>query len=312
MSEYGEKITVSRLTGPPPGYAGYDEGGQLTEAVRRSPHSVVLFDELEKAHGDVLNILLALIDDGVLTDGKGRTVSFKNTILIMTSNIGSKRILDIMKERENAASDDSSSSSKESNYNQLASAVKSELMGAMKPEFLNRIDDIVVFEPLTHTELSMIAAGMVAEITARAQLERDVEISVTQPLLDKMVQEGSLSASQFGARPMRRAVQRVLEDAISDGVVQGFLTSGDVAVFDLVVADEGEVVDPASNSFTVRATRARDDAALDIVIESSARDMVMETTAPPPASKNKNDEDGGGGEATIPALAPNGAAASPQ
>ena len=383
MSEYMEKHTVSRLTGPPPGYIGYESGGQLTEAVRRSPHSVVLLDEIEKAHEDVLNILLQIMEDGILTDGKGRTVNFKNTVLVMTSNVGSRRILevcrsgsrlseseakaadtvkassgrtlgdattvvgekltvdpmqpeDVLRRMQNnpqaasllmqassdpeimgairtamsgspadlraaaqkspaiskflqdvwgALSDDeddenvvvpapnsgldairssvqetisqwddsetytfatglidqldtsSSSSSLERKdhalYPRLIEVVKEELEAAMKPELLNRIDEIVVFSPLSSADLSLIARLNIAKIVARASEEHSMDLQVSPDLTARIVHEGSANADQFGARPMRRAAQRYVEDALSDAIIQGFLASGDKATLSL-------------------------------------------------------------------------------
>jgi ATP-dependent Clp protease ATP-binding subunit ClpC len=302
MSEYMEKSSISRLTGPPPGLVGYEEGGQLTEAVRRSPHSVVLLDELEKAHVDVLNLLLQVLEDGILTDGKGRTISFKNTVLIMTSNIGSKRILDLVQKHEQgqgqqqqqrqSPSSDTTNGDKESSlakndpaslqrieYTKLARVVKKELEKAMKPEFLNRIDDIVVFQPLTANELSLIAFIMVVDITARAKMEKDIDIHVSPELLETMVQQGSGAASQFGARPMRRAIQRILEDAISDAVVKSFLLDSDVATFGKKeMTPNGSSLKKGKKRFNepliVTVQRERDGEILEILIDDNSRDMV--------------------------------------
>jgi len=231
-SEYMEKHSVSRLTGPPPGYVGYDEGGQLTEAVRRAPHSVVLLDELEKAHGDVLNILLQILEDGMLTDGKGRTVNFKNTILIMTSNVGSQNILALT--RANELDSGFVNQENESLYAKLSETVKSELEASMKPELLNRMDEIVVFSPLSSTDLAGITSLLLNKTINRAQDEQNLKISATSALSQKVMEEGSSNAAQFGARPMRRAAQRFFEDPVSDALVRGFLENGDEAVVDLV------------------------------------------------------------------------------
>lgn len=232
----------------------------MTEAVRRAPHSLVLLDEVEKAHPDVLNVLLQVMEDGILTDGKGRTVCFKNTILVLTSNTGSKRILELSKTHDGRPE-----------YAKLVVAVKRELEASMKPELLNRIDEIVVFEPLSDEELTLIAAMMIIEITIRAQMERSIDISVTRALTKKIVKEGSKSAGQFGARPMRRAVQRIVEDTVSDAIVQGFLVEDDSAIFDLV---EGEV--EGEGAYQVLVTRSRDGATLLIDIEESSRDTLIE------------------------------------
>ena len=426
MSEYMEKHSVSRLTGPPPGYSeftnqnisllislvvgikyigcvnrllqfsfflavGYEEGGQLTEAVRRNPHSVVLLDELEKAHSDVLNILLQIMEDGMLTDGKGRTVNFKNSILVMTSNVGSKRILEVANKRgpvspasapvasvdplrpdevmtrlqkspeamsmmmeaaadpeimramqtamggspadllklgqssprvadflrrlwsvlnetegENSLStngganppafpspspapksgmdalmdndflagiskqfktmvggeEDSpvngntslpptpsvpsvaavdngfdataaAAAAAADNYAEMADVVKEELETEMKPELLNRIDEIVIFSPLGDVELRSVASLLLDKTIGRAKEERGIELSVSNALIEKVIIEGGLNAAQFGARPMRRAVQRFFEDTVSDAIIRGFIKDGDQAMVDI-------------------------------------------------------------------------------
>lgn len=270
MSEYMEKSSVSRLIGPPPGLVGFEEGGVLTEAVRRAPHAVILLDELEKAHPDVLNILLQVIDDGILTDGKGRTVSFKNTIIIMTSNIGSKRVLDLANDKESIEADG------RPRYSKLAGVVKAELEKTMKPEFLNRIDDIIVFQPLTEKELFMIASIMSLGIVLRTKQERNFGVIVQPALLQKMVDEGSKVASQFGARPMRRAVQRILEDSISDAIMKNFLEPGDEATFDLDEGNTDECGVDGMRSYYVTISRSRDDEEFRVEIEESCRDMVVD------------------------------------
>jgi ATP-dependent Clp protease ATP-binding subunit ClpC len=249
MSEYQERYTVSRLTGPPPGYIGYEAGGQLTEAVRRSPHSLVLLDEIEKAHEDVLNILLQILEDGILTDGKGRTVNFKNTILVMTSNVGSRRILDLCRPDQGSGlnvirasisqtlSDPSNDSKDDSTdhplYPQLLEVVQEELEGTMKPELLNRIDEIVVFSPLSHPNLVAIAELQTQKIAQRLSDEHQIRLHIMSNLIDQIVREGSANSDQYGARPMRRAAQRFVEDCISDAFLQGFLVSGDNATLSL-------------------------------------------------------------------------------
>ncbi|KAL7463236.1 hypothetical protein ACHAXS_003609 [Conticribra weissflogii] len=227
MSEYMERFSVSRLVGAPPGYVGYDEGGQLTEAVRRKPHSVVLFDELEKAHEDVLNILLQILDEGSLTDGKGRTVSFKNCIFVMTSNVGSKEILKLSR-GENPTAEDGSSAGMT-----MEGAVKNELEKKMKPEFLNRIDEIVLFKPLERDILIAIARGIMDETISRAKSEQDMDVTVTEAVMEMVTIEGSYSAAQFGARPMRRAAKRFLEDTLSEAIMREFLSEGDEVIVDV-------------------------------------------------------------------------------
>jgi ATP-dependent Clp protease ATP-binding subunit ClpC len=272
MSEYMEKHTASRLTGPPPGYIGYEEGGQLTEAVRRAPHSVVLLDEIEKAHRDVLNVLLQVMEDGVLTDGKGRSVDFKNTILVMTSNVGSQKILELVaqqrlqrsrnggdrrkkkKRREGSSSfeeyvmgqgvnggsngvvddlEDVSSSVAAEEYAALSEVVQEELQKEMKPELLNRIDEIIVFSPLDNENLRDIAHAIVNASMERAYKERSIKLSVSESLIDAILIDGAVNAAAFGARPMRRAAQRLFEDAVSDAIVRGFLSEGDSARVDM-------------------------------------------------------------------------------
>jgi AAA domain (Cdc48 subfamily)/C-terminal, D2-small domain, of ClpB protein len=199
--------------------------------VRRSPHSVVLLDELEKAHPDVISILLQVLEDGILTDGKGRTVSFKNCIIVMTSNIGSTQIL-AESNRHKGSSDEL--------YSKLLSIVKEELEAGVKPEFLNRLDEIVVFSPLETSELTDIARKLLEETLQRAKEERDLDLTITDRILERVRSEGSSQAAQFGARPMRRAVQRFLEDSISDALVRGFLKPGDSGVIDLAPCSSTE------------------------------------------------------------------------
>lgn len=330
MSEYMDRHTVSRLTGPPPGYIGYEEGGQLTEAVRKNSHAVVLLDELEKAHGDVLNILLQILEDGQLTDGKGRTVNFKNVILVMTSNLGSKKILDLMVEKNEKFTPSKKKKKKRTSvslmeayvppsfepveldavmaevktnpqsmelimsamadpeltkamqmamrgnqadlvdagknnskvakflehfwsilnsnnasvhpqvevdsalYAAMSDVVKSELEAEMRPEFLNRIDEIVVFSPLGDADLIQVASLMIQDVLGRAEREKFIVLQVGDGLLRSVVRDGKADAYRFGARPMRRAVQRYFEDTVSDAIVGGFLEEGDSAMVDIL------------------------------------------------------------------------------
>jgi ATP-dependent Clp protease ATP-binding subunit ClpC len=284
-SEYMEKHSVSRLTGPPPGYIGYEEGGQLTEAVRRAPHAVVLLDELEKAHGDVLNILLQILEDGILTDGKGRTVNFKNTIMIMTSNVGSQRILELSR-LESAAqrgannmdpngglTEELQQEKDDILYAKLSETVKAELERSMKPELLNRMDEIVVFSPLSQTDLASITSLILDKIVKRAASEQELTLSIGTALSSKVMEEGSSSAAQFGARPMRRAAQRFFEDAISDALVRGFLKKGDDAVIDLVAGDD----DDASRHYSVEICRTSDRATLRIPVDKVSQGIGRST-----------------------------------
>jgi ATP-dependent Clp protease ATP-binding subunit ClpC len=260
-SEYMEKHSVSRLTGPPPGYIGFDDGGYLTEAVRRSPHSVVLLDELEKAHGDVLNILLQILEDGILTDGKGRTVNFKNTILIMTSNVGSRRILELSR-LESAVGIETDD---DALYEKLSETVKEELEASMKPELLNRMDEIVIFSPLTETDLASITDLILNKIAVRAKAEQELTLTVGPDLLHKVMEEGSSNAAQFGARPMRRAAQRFFEDAISEALVRGFLVKGDEAIVDLKPDDS------TSRHYVVEVRRPQDNKSLEVLVDKTSK-----------------------------------------
>lgn len=216
------------------------------------------------------------MDDGILTDGKGRTVSFKNSIIIMTSNIGSKKILEMTKKEQEAAL----VAGRRPKYSKLSAVVKGELDKAMKPEFLNRIDEVVIFQPLTEDELAEIAARMALNIALRTKLDRNVNIVVQPALLQQMVKEGSKAASQYGARPMRRAVQRILEDAICTAVMKNFVQNGDTATFDLDgddTRDEECDLDPDDDdmlTYMVKVSRERDDEILKVEMEESCRDMV--------------------------------------
>eukprot|EP00968_Pinguiococcus_pyrenoidosus_P012818 scaffold1144_cov215-Pinguiococcus_pyrenoidosus.AAC.3 len=322
MSEYMERHTVSRLTGPPPGYIGFEEGGQLTEAVRRSPHALVLLDEIEKAHPDVFNILLQVLDDGRLTDSAGRTVDFSNVMLIMTANVGSRAILRGMagQDQENSAEEDgedsaaapaavapkevspaerllaaydalqdatvdmirmgnldaqgemgiqeilksigdqgdqlrsalgvnevasldvsaeegtsSSAASQSSNYDDIVAAVKGELGDIFRPEFLNRLDEVVVFQPLPRQDLQSVARLLVKTVTEMADKELSIEVDVTDKFIDRVVEEGTADV-RYGARPLRRAVARLLEDPLAEALMQGFVKTGDGAVVDVSAA----------------------------------------------------------------------------
>ncbi len=217
MSEYMEKHAVSRLIGAPPGYVGYDEGGQLTEAVRRKPYSVVLLDEVEKAHPDVFHVLLQVLDDGRITDSQGRTVDFKNTLVIMTSNIGSTYLL------EGIGSDGSITASTQQ-------AVMAELRRHFRPEFLNRLDDGVFFKPLTEMEIARIVGLMVDELRARLA-ERRITIELTPVAIDRIVREGYDPV--YGARPLRRYIQHHLETLIARALIGGGIADGTAITVDV-------------------------------------------------------------------------------
>ncbi len=234
MSEYMERHTVSKLIGSPPGYVGYNEGGQLTEAVRRRPYTVVLFDEIEKAHPDVFNLLLQILEDGRLTDSKGRTVDFKNTLLVMTSNIGSKVI---EKGGGGLGFEFGSENPAESQYNRIRSLVNEELKQYFRPEFLNRIDEIIVFRQLTKDEIKQIADLMLNEIFKRMK-EKNITLTVTERFKDLLVQEGYNQS--YGARPLRRAIMRLLEDSLAEEILTGKVREG--ACVEVDVDDDGKVV----------------------------------------------------------------------
>ncbi|MAN49283.1 MAG: ATP-dependent Clp protease ATP-binding subunit ClpC, partial [Flavobacteriales bacterium] len=227
MSEFMERHTVSKLIGSPPGYVGFNEGGQLTEAVRRRPYTVVLFDEVEKAHPDVFNLLLQLLEEGRLTDSKGRTVDFKNTLLIMTSNIGSKVI---EKGGGGLGFEFSGDSVEDSQYNRIKSLVNEELKQYFRPEFLNRLDEIIVFRQLTKDEVKEIAEIMLKEVFSRLA-DKGIQLDVTDAFKERLVEEGYNPS--YGARPLRRAVMRLLEDSLAEEVLSGRIKNGDRALVDI-------------------------------------------------------------------------------
>jgi ATP-dependent Clp protease ATP-binding subunit ClpC len=224
MSEYMEKHATSRLVGAPPGYVGFDEGGQLTEKVRRKPYSVVLLDEIEKAHPDVFNILLQVLDDGRLTDSKGRTVDFRNTVVIMTSNVGA----DALKYQKNLGFKLADSGSK---YKDMKGTMLEELKKAFRPEFLNRIDEMIVFHSLEKDQLKEIVSLMANSLTKRLK-EQNIELELTDAALEKIAKEGY--DPQYGARPIRRALQKHVEDRLSEELLKGNLLTGQIVVFDYV------------------------------------------------------------------------------
>ncbi len=214
MSEYQERHTVSRLIGAPPGYVGYDEGGQLTEAVRRRPYSVVLFDEIEKAHPEVFNVLLQVLDDGRLTDGQGRTVDFRNTVIIMTSNLGSQYILDV------ATVDD-----------EVERRVRQTLREHFRPEFLNRVDEIVVFHVLHKEQLKAIIEIQLERLRKLLK-DRNVTLSLTDKAKELLVQEGYDPA--FGARPLKRVIQHRIADPLALQILEGTVFSGEHLLVDTI------------------------------------------------------------------------------
>ncbi|WP_413391135.1 ATP-dependent Clp protease ATP-binding subunit [Prochlorococcus marinus] len=227
MSEFMERHTVSKLIGSPPGYVGFNEGGQLTEAVRRRPYTVVLFDEIEKAHPDVFNLLLQLLEEGRLTDSKGRTVDFKNTLIIMTSNIGSKVI---EKGGGGLGFELSGENLEDTQYNRIKSLVNEELKQYFRPEFLNRLDEIIVFRQLSRNEVKDIAEIMLKEVFLRIK-EKGISLTVSDDFKERLVEEGYNPS--YGARPLRRAVMRLLEDSLAEEFLSGRIKDGDKAEVDI-------------------------------------------------------------------------------
>merc|ERR1712010_289227 len=233
MSEFMERHTVSKLIGSSPGYVGYNEGGQLTEAVRRRPYTVVLFDEIEKAHPDVFNLMLQIFEDGRLTDSKGRTIDFKNTLLIMTSNVGSK----VIEKGGGGLGFELSEDQSTSHYNRIKSLVNEELKQYFRPEFLNRLDEIIVFRQLTKMEVGEIAGLMLKDIFGRMQ-EKGMTLEVTDRMRDRIIDEGYNPS--YGARPLRRAIMRLLEDSLAERLLEGDIKEGDSVVVD--VDASGQVI----------------------------------------------------------------------
>jgi len=247
MSEFMEGHTVSKLIGSPPGFVGYEEGGQLTEAVRRQPYTVILMDEIEKAHPEVFNMLLQILEDGRLTDGKGRVVSFKNTVLIMTSNIGSRVI---EKGGDSLGFDFTPSDDEATNrYHNIRNLVNEEMKQYFRPELLNRIDEIIVFRQLTQDEVNQVADLMLEEVSRRLA-ERDMQIRLSPAFRRRLNQEGY--DQRYGARPMRRAIARLVEDTLAEAILAGKLQPGDTAVLDI---QDGEPVAYAERQLALAGVR---------------------------------------------------------
>ena len=220
MSEYMEKYSVSRLIGAPPGYVGYDEGGQLTEAVRRKPYSVVLFDEVEKAHPDVFNVLLQVLDDGRITDGQGRTVDFKNTVIILTSNLGSASILEGIQEDGEISKE-------------AREEVERLLKTSFRPEFLNRLDEIVFFKPLTKTQISKIVRLLSEELIRRME-EKQLTLVLSDKAVEYIIEKGYDPV--YGARPLKRYMQHSLETMLAKSILSGEYNAGDTLTVDVTNA----------------------------------------------------------------------------
>ena len=226
MSEYMEKHTVSRLVGSPPGYVGHEEGGQLTEKVRRKPYSVVLFDEIEKAHPDVWNILLQILEDGIVSDSQGRRVDFKNTIIVMTSNVGAKNITAAETPLGFHSGDKSAEEDETKRYERIRQAVMDDLKKTFRPEFLNRIDEIIVFRQLTQENIREIASRML-QVTGRRMAEQGITLDVDDDALTELARDGF--DPQYGARPLRRSIQNLVEDAVAEQMLEGRLRNGGTA-----------------------------------------------------------------------------------
>jgi len=226
MSEYMEKHSVSKLIGSPPGYVGYDEGGQLSEKVRQNPYSVILFDEVEKAHPDVFNILLQVLDDGHITDAQGRKVSFKNTIIIMTSNAGAQNI--IAPKRLGFAS----VSDEKEDYKKMREGVLEEVKRIFKPEFINRIDEMIVFHSLTRDDIKSIVGIMLSSITKRAKQQMNIVLEINDDIISHIAEKGF--DQNYGARPLRRAIQTNIEDKLAEEILDSNIKNGDTALVELV------------------------------------------------------------------------------
>ena len=235
MSEYMERHTVSKLIGSPPGYVGYNEGGQLTEAVRRRPYTVVLFDEIEKAHQDVFNLLLQIFEDGRLTDSRGRTIDFKSTLLILTSNIGSK----VIEKGGGGLGFELSEDESNFQYNRVQTLVNEELKQYFRPEFLNRLDEIIVFRQLTKDEVGQIAELMLKEVFVRIA-QKGIQLEVTDRFRKRLIDEGYNPT--YGARPLRRAVMRLLEDNLAEEVLSEKIKTGDIAVVDIGIDNKIKIL----------------------------------------------------------------------
>jgi len=268
MSEFMERHAAARLVGAPPGYVGYEEGGQLTEAVRRKSYSVILLDEIEKAHPDVFNMLLQILEDGKLTDAKGRTVDFRNTIVIMTSNVGAA----LLNKEANIGFKQSKDKAKanQSEYEAMKSKVLGELKNTFKPEFLNRIDEVIVFHSLRIEEMYSIVDLLLNRV--RNQLtEQQVELVVPQASKDFLIEKGF--DAQYGARPLRRTIQRMVEDPLAEGLLQGKFHAGDL-VEAVVVDDDLDL--QVRNRIEQLPAPATPEAALPAGGESSASSDVFQ------------------------------------
>ncbi len=276
MSEYMERHTVSRLIGSPPGYVGYDDGGQLTEAIRRRPFAVVLFDEIEKAHQDVFNILLQVMEDGRLTDAQGRTVDFRNAIIIMTSNVGARQIQ--RGKTLGFRAHDERGRSEEDDYQSMKDRVLEELNRTFRPEFLNRLDEVMVFRSLTNDEIRQIVDLLLARLGEQLA-SRDLRLEVEEPAMTELVREGW--DPNYGARPLRRAIQRLIEDPLSEAILAGKFKPGATIIADLSADSVPEL---PKLEFKTKPRRRRPKPAAKAADEAvPAADEAEEVPAPPPA-----------------------------
>ena len=222
MSEFMEKHSVSKIIGAPPGYVGFeDTGGQLTEKIRRKPYSVVLFDEIEKAHPDVFNVLLQILDDGRLTDSKGRVVSFKNTIIIMTSNVGAGKVSEMR--RLGFSGEGEPSKEEDAEYDRMKEKITDELKSQFKPEFLNRIDEIIIFHKLSRADAARVCDLFLSVLTARLK-KREIDLDITGAAREQLLDEGYDAV--YGARPLKRVIQRRIEDALSEEILANKVAPG--------------------------------------------------------------------------------------
>ena len=224
MSEYMEKHSVSRLVGSPPGYVGYDEGGQLTEAVRRKPYAVILFDEIEKAHPDVFNMLLQILDDGRLTDSRGRTVDFKNTVIIMTSNVGANSI-----KKQNVLGFSTANEENKEEYEKMKETITEELKRTFRPEFLNRLDEVIVFHNLKEEDIKQIVDLMIKDLEKRL-LKMDVNIKISEKTKEFIANKGFDSV--YGARPLERTIRKMIEDKLAEEILKGKISKDDNIIID--------------------------------------------------------------------------------
>jgi ATP-dependent Clp protease ATP-binding subunit ClpC len=247
MSEYMEKFTSSRLIGSPPGYVGHEEGGQLSEAVRRRPYSVVLFDEIEKAHPDVMHLLLQILEEGKLTDSLGRKIDFRNTIIILTSNIGAELI------KKQGVMGFGASQRDETKYDVMKEKILEEAKRVLKPEFINRLDDLIVFHSLTKTELVRIVDLEISKVTDRIKI-KEITLELEDAARDFLAEKGHDPA--YGARPMRRAVERYLEDPMAEEILRGNIKAGDTAK---VVAEDGKLAFKVTDSGKPKAAKESKD-----------------------------------------------------